>query len=95
MSRFKEACDYVFKHKDSKSVFVRKALISCISALAKYSPEEFAQCLDVLYEEWKKNGKLKVESDKEKIEFYSREHQAERMAKLLLELMEKKQRKEY
>jgi glycosyltransferase involved in cell wall biosynthesis len=54
------------------------------------SPQEFAQRLDSLYLEWKKNGKLKVESNREKIEFYSREHQAERMAKLILELIEKR-----
>jgi glycosyltransferase involved in cell wall biosynthesis len=72
-----------------------RLITDCKCGSSVNSPEEFAQCLDVLYEEWKKNGKLKVESDKEKIEFYSREHQAERMAKLLLELMEKKQRKEY
>jgi glycosyltransferase involved in cell wall biosynthesis len=65
-------------------------ITECKCGSSVNSPEEFAQCLDSLYMEWKKNGRLKVDSDKEKIEFYSREHQAERMAKLILELIEKR-----
>jgi glycosyltransferase involved in cell wall biosynthesis len=47
------------------------------------SPEEIARVLGEWHGEWKKNGRILLPRDEEKIDFYSRRSQARRLAALL------------
>jgi len=52
------------------------------------SPQEFAQILNQWFEEWKTKGRLSYKGDVNKIEFYSRENQAEIYAREIMNIKE-------
>lgn len=72
-----------------------KLIQECNCGSSVNSPEDFYDTLERLYQEWRKNGKLLYKGNKEKIEFYSREQQAERMANLIEKLIVEKQKKNF
>lgn len=60
-----------------------KLIADCQCGSSVNTAEEFHSTLEELFAIWKKNGSLPKYGDQEKIEFYSREHQAEKMAGLI------------
>ncbi len=55
------------------------------------TPEEFAEILNEWFYEWKASGHLKYHGDEEKINFYTREKQAEIFAKEILKVISEKE----
>ncbi|MBK9320738.1 MAG: hypothetical protein IPM91_19400 [Bacteroidetes bacterium] len=67
-----------------------KLIQECKCGSSVNSAVEFENVLEKLYQSWLKEGKLPYLGDRDKIEFYSREHQAKRSAEMIVELIDNK-----
>lgn len=69
-----------------------RLILECECGSSVNSPAEFEATLNALFRQWKADGSLPEVGNKEKIEFYSREHQAMVMSEHINDLIAKGRR---